>query len=213
MEKACKCRTVKVHSSSSKSATYVCKCGETRIEVPLTKKQNKEFMAGLAGFTKSSKKGGIHHLYHTFNDKLGIGQCPTTYPSNGYEFMCEIGKFAKKHPEIVECVVDDDAHAGSRIYLIPHKDNDSYWGTTCLYVPQCTGENPIRFFLYPEHLNELIAGLQAMKKQAAAFRGKKPKSSFDSLKPMTIQEAKKKAIKEIAKDVVKPKPKKAKSRR
>ena len=78
--------------------------------------------------------------------------------------MRKIEKFIKKNPDIIEVRCDDDVHAGSSLYLIPHENKKEYWGTTVLFVPQCTPDKNT-FFLYPEHLDNLIKELQEIQKR------------------------------------------------
>jgi hypothetical protein len=50
---------------------------------------------------------------------------------------------------------------------------DHYWGTTFLYVPQCTGEPPIEFFFYDNHAQSFLS---VMKKIAGKHRRKGDRS-------------------------------------
>lgn len=81
--------------------------------------------------------------------------------------MERIEKWAKKYPGDVRFVsCDDDYHASGMLVLIEHRARASYMGTTAVFVPQCTGEPPVRFFLYPRHTDRLIAALQKVRKAA-----------------------------------------------
>lgn len=104
-------------------------------------------------------KKHIHTVYHYVQDQLDKNKDKT-----GADLFDVLDKCIKKYPEIVEVRVDDDYHCGSSVYLIPHEDKYHLWGTTVLYIPQCTGEKPIRFFLYPSHLKGMIESLQIMAK-------------------------------------------------
>ena len=82
----------------------------------------------------------------------------------GYEAMCRAKKFTEKHPEILTVDCDDNWSASSDIFLIPHEGDKGYWGTTMLFMPQCTDEQNI-ICLYPGHLNSLIKSLQELQKR------------------------------------------------
>lgn len=88
----------------------------------------------------------------------------------GYELMKRVEKYVKTHPEILVAGVDDDYFASSDLVLIPHNDEETnrYFGTSVLYVPQCTGEDPVRFFLYPDHARNLVDALETLSK---TYRG------------------------------------------
>lgn len=82
----------------------------------------------------------------------------------GYKLMERVERWAKKQPkDFVRIVSVDDAYfSTSLLVLIEHKTDDSYMGTSVVFIPQCTGENPIRFFLYPEF--ELLKVLKEIEK-------------------------------------------------
>lgn len=42
-------------------------------------------------------------------------------------------------------------------------------GISVYYIPQCTGEKPIQFFLYPGHLRRLITTLQKLYRRMMKF--------------------------------------------
>lgn len=44
-----------------------------------------------------------------------------------------------------------------------------YMGTTAVVIPQCTGEKPLEFFLYPCDRDELIAALVSIRAAARPF--------------------------------------------
>ena len=77
----------------------------------------------------------------------------------GYDAMLRIERYAKLHPEIKVCRVDDDVFAGSILVLVPHPE----MGITVFFVPQCTNTQNA-FFLYPQDSKELIDTLVEMKK-------------------------------------------------
>lgn len=77
----------------------------------------------------------------------------------GYEAICKIEKYVKRHcPEIKIVRCDDGVHAGSDILLIPHPNH----GITVIFIPQCTLIQN-QFFLYKNHYSKLIGALKEMK--------------------------------------------------
>lgn len=154
-----------------------------------TKQQIKEAKAFMRKHKKemADPARNIHYAYHKLCDKfvgqkrvpgkphtfLGKKYYPTVdyWKLKGYALMKAMERFAKKYPDYVELVsCDDDYHAGSMIALIKHQKPNEYFGTTLLYIPQCTGEDPIRLFLYDGHRTQLI---NALKSIAKAKKGKK----------------------------------------
>jgi hypothetical protein len=181
-----------------------CKCGEES-ERPATKEEKAEYDLGdkRSSFIhrlswpvmkKLDPKGGgwrcprCQCLAGTKTGQCGV--CGTkekrTEKVEEYaglsclEAMKWMEKYAKRHPEIIACRVDDDNHCGSDLYLIPHYCDDGnlgadWMGVTVLYIPQCTGERPIRFFLYPQHHDGLLEALLEMKALRDAVLKKVPK--------------------------------------
>jgi hypothetical protein len=184
-QKKCRCRILYPLSSNIIEAKYRCRCGKSEHVVKLTKEEKKAFKKSFFSYS------GVNDLSHKLQKHINKSK-----EQVGYGLMGQIDKFIAKNPQIIECHVDDDYHAGSSIYLIPHEDQYKLWGVSCMYVPQCTGEKPIRFFLYPGHLNGLIEGLEKMAAIAKKHRyldkiwqNKKEPGCFDFLK--TISKPKK----------------------
>lgn len=145
-------------------------------------KVDKEMVKYLKGLGK--KDTDVHYVYHKFLNKFMTtkrGKFYTMKIKNkkgqivkkrfqsykdefkfiGYKLMIEAEKFAKLYPDYVQVVrCDDDWHAGSSLIIIQHKNKKDYMGTTIQYIPQCTGEQPIRFFLYDSHRTSLIKALK-----------------------------------------------------
>jgi hypothetical protein len=81
--------------------------------------------------------------------------------------MCRVARWAKKYPEDVRIVgVDDSYYSGSDLVLIEHRGKVGYHGTTVIFIAQCSGDPPVRFFLYPSHRDSLMAALMAIKQAA-----------------------------------------------
>jgi hypothetical protein len=109
----------------------------------------------------------IHKVYHAFSKKIG--------EEFGYDAMQIAERFAEKHPNAVKVIgVDDDHFSSSSLVLIAHEDPEDYFmGTSAVFIPQCAGGPPTKFFLYPGHVEELIEGLQHFKKMYETHQGKK----------------------------------------
>lgn len=57
---------------------------------------------------------------------------------------------------------DDTYFASSNLVLIEHASKTEYMGTTVVFIPQCTGEDPVEFFLYPGHRECLVKFLKSL---------------------------------------------------
>jgi len=189
--KLCNCRNLYASSVSSNEAMYRCRCGKTKHCVKLTSVQRKAF------HNKLFKKPEIHKLYHRY-----IALKNKAKQESNYDAMVLAEKFANKNPSVKIVGVDDDVHAGSDLVIIPHIDKYHLWGLSVEYIPQCTGESPIRFFLYPGHLKRLIETLQDYAKIARKLGDKKLQglwdkrpSAFDTL-PKRLEKRKIKDFKE-----------------
>jgi hypothetical protein len=90
----------------------------------------------------------------------------------GHELMKRVRKWAEKYPTVRICGCDDDHFCNSDLVIIPHERKRYYMGATVVFIPQCTGEQPIKFFLYPDHANRLIPALLEL--QRKAISKKKP---------------------------------------
>ena len=130
--------------------------------------------------------GGIHKLWHAFSDHMtkkfyqlgtraiwknnNIAQTKRKYRQwdarkiIGWDAICHANKFTKEHSDIITVRCDDSYHAGSDIFLIPHEGKKEYWGTTVMFIPQCCDEQGV-FFLYPEHLDDLVDALLKLQKK------------------------------------------------
>lgn len=93
--------------------------------------------------------------------------CSAFTEKNGYrwsgdQLIDRIEEWAKAWPEDVELAgCDDTCHAKSLLCLIAHRGvTGELEGTTVVFVPQCTGEGPTVFILWPEETKRLIGVLQ-----------------------------------------------------
>jgi len=100
----------------------------------------------------------IHRIYHQFQKRV--------LKYAGYEAMRAAERFAKSHPSVAIVRCDDDFHASSSLVLIPHEDEKEYFGTSVAFIPQCTGEKTIIFFLYDCHLDGLLTALRLVRKRS-----------------------------------------------
>ena len=125
----------------------------------------------VAAYTKETERRStaIHQLWHKFckqfKTKDGAWRHQDPYQlSLTVEALCGTKGWEGLH--VVRC--DDAVHAGSDLILVEHCDHKTgyYFGTTIVYVPQCTGEPPTEFFLYLSHLKQLLTVLQTIKKKS-----------------------------------------------
>lgn len=140
-----------------------CKCGQER-ERPATAKERRE---NAEMWRRSSE---IHKTWHALTRKF-YDQAKREWLLEPYELMCAIEKWAKRRPEIKIVGVDDSHFASSSLVLVPHALDDEYMGTTVLYIPQCSGEKPIEFFMYPSHRSQLLTALSEMEREHGLKKG------------------------------------------
>lgn len=173
------------------TVAFRCSCKEER-----SRKMTKEELHHLKddGTTLTSirvpRKFDVHYVWHKFvkafkkeidiqwneytskdkngkDKKVRFRTSNLVYKWSGFELAKRIEKWAKRWPNDIKIVGCDDAyHAGSDLVLIEHKAPVNYMGTTVLYIPQCTSEQPIEFFLYPYHRKELVRALQYIGEKA-----------------------------------------------
>ena len=106
----------------------------------------------------------IHSIWYDFC--LNFKNQDNKYILKGYDLMQTVENWAKRYPEdifIVNC--DDALHTNSMLVFIEHSNKANYMGTTVVYIPQCTDEEAIEFFLYPENKKYLISVLKKLGKK------------------------------------------------
>ena len=114
-----------------------------------------------------SLRPALHKVWHEFQRRFYTPKTPREYRWKGYDLMLRVEKWAEKYPEDVRIVrIDDAAFAGSILVLVEHRTPLKYMGTTAVCIPQCTGEDPLEFFLYPDDRDGLLKALLAI--QAAS---------------------------------------------
>lgn len=131
---------------------YRCKCGKEK-KRPLWKRERERSK-------REEKNATLTHRIARKVDKIREKHV------KGWPLMQALNAFARKNPKDVQVVgCDDSLFANSDLFLIDHKVPRAYMGTTVLFVPQCTGEDPISFFLYPNHVDALLKALKRVKKK------------------------------------------------
>lgn len=146
------------HASSVCGGNLTFRCDVQGCRAEKTRKATRKELA-LFGVTRTGfKDSGVHKVWHDFTSRFceNGGEWKVT----GYDLMGAVREWSKAYPDDVRLVgCDDDHHASSLLVLVEHKAEDYYMGTTVVFIPQCTGEDPIRFFLYPGHRFELFRTL------------------------------------------------------
>ena len=181
----CKKRCRYAHSRGDKFVVFRCadkKC-DYSVELTTSHGERRFLKAEFEEMLRGSS--AIHEVSHAFDMKfqktVKVGKpfkfCgkkvqpkKAVWRWKGYALMKRIEKYVEQHPEILVVGVDDDYFAGSSLVLVPHNDKKTgeYFGTSVIYVPQCTGEDPIRFFLYPGHARGLLEAFRTLGK---TYRG------------------------------------------
>lgn len=154
-----------VQSYSAKNISFVCKCGN-KINRNTTKSEEKFIRAEINKLFFNSKQ--LFKLWHKFVKVFT--KKDSAFPPVWDRDKLHNGakKWAKKYPDQIHIVgCDDSYHSSSELILFEHKSNEQYIGVTVLFVPQCSGESPIEFFLYPNASKNLIKTLQAIQKGIA----------------------------------------------
>jgi hypothetical protein len=117
-------------------------------------------------------KHNIHTIWHEFArrfKKCEKGQ--DRYRYVGYDLMGRVEKWAEKYPKDVRiAAIDDSYFASSYLVLIEHRTKRSYMGTTAVVIPQCSGEDPLEFFMYPGHQKSLLGALTSIATASKAPR-------------------------------------------
>lgn len=168
--------------ANSKEITFKCTtCGDQKSR-PITAKERK--VTGMDELF--DRKLSIHRVWHAFSKKFMKGG---SFKLKGYDLMKAVEKWAKKYPRDVRTVgIDDGDFCNSDLVLVDHKTKDQYMGVTAVVIPQCTGEDPLCFFMYPSHQAGLLKALVALEKAAKPVkkrqsqREKARRKEFDKLR-------------------------------
>jgi hypothetical protein len=96
--------------------------------------------------------------------------------------MSKFSELQEKYPEHVHIAgIDDDHFCGSDLVLVEHRSEKYYWGTTAIVIPQCTGEAPLRFFMYPGHMQNVLESFAKIQRHGLP-------SSFDHNYPGVFED-------------------------
>jgi len=121
--------------------------------------------AELLEWPESGSDDDVHKVWHELVREL------TTEDGDAFNFDLipdwegKLDQLSEKYPDHIQHIsCDDSHHCSSDLIMIEHAtmpkaDRPKYMGTTVLYIPQCTGEQPIQFFLYPGHKMALMKAL------------------------------------------------------
>jgi len=170
--------------------TFVCltcdKCKE-HSERPATEPERKKIHADKVLFERRQKL--MHKAWRPVQklwediEKSGVGWPRGDSETAGGKDKLAAGmeRLAKRFPEhIHNARVDDDYHASSDLWFISHFYDDEkvgrgYWGTSVVYIGQCSDDPPVRFFLYPDsHMKYVLATATKLHKKARALnKGKR----------------------------------------
>ena len=117
-------------------------------------------------FPKLFPKNGanIHLVWHDFYSNFMISDI--SWKFKGIKMIRKVEVWAKKWKNDVKIIKCDDAlYTSSILVLIKHRGlkTGKYHGTSIIFIPQCTGENPTVFFLYPRNHDNLISVLSKIK--------------------------------------------------
>jgi len=147
------------------TAGFSCRCG-ARENRKMTKSEHRQAKAYLADTWKHASK--VNSLYHAVRSLLSSED--GNWKLKGYAAICKMDKFVKKHPAILEFGVDDSCATSSSVYIIPHCMAGDFSSVSLLYIPQCSGEDPIFLHMYPENISDVIKVLQSAKRAGQAVK-------------------------------------------
>lgn len=145
---------------------------------------------GRAKFNKEHKKifsGTMHKKAHALQKLLKknvpTGQYftwPTTKPNGlpgkprkvketreewrftGWDAIRKAEAWVDRTRGVYNVGLDDDMATSSALIVVPHEDRKTYHGATFMFIPQCTGEKPIRFFMYDHSVVQLMKVLKKL---------------------------------------------------
>ncbi len=169
-------RQVSTRGGGKLGMTFIgedCRCGY-RQERPATPAECKKVKEDWARNLLRSKLmfkvwRKVQALMKTCQTEMKEATVYQRYPKD--HLSIALAKLRKKFPEHIEHVrVDDDSHCGSDLFLIKKWYDDprvgkGFWGTSVIYIAQCTNEAPIIFFMYPGHMTNLREALTRIHKQ------------------------------------------------
>lgn len=142
---------------------FRCKKCEERIERKATAGERKFYATFVMRL--ENKAPHTHTVWHDFVKCFKTKD--NVYRWIGYPLMERVEKWAEKYPGDVRVVgIDDSFFSTSDLVLVEHRTDRTYTGTTAVVIPQCSGEAPIEFFLYPRHRTGLLGALLSIARAA-----------------------------------------------
>lgn len=161
----------RVSLQKNRQISFFCKKCKKNVERVMTAREYDLFrQVDQAGDVANS---AIHNLWHTFS-KIFRDREDSKWKWSGWDMMVRVKKLLpSKLKGVITLRCDDSVHANSDLLLIPHATYwkgrlDYYWGTTVVYIPQCSGEQPISFFFYGSHLKRIVPMLTKISKLHAS---------------------------------------------
>lgn len=158
--------------------TFICErcaCGVTR-ERPATKEECRKISDDWKRNERRQKL--MHVAWRPVQKVLKDFGSPTDQETKG-KLSAKLERLMEKYPDYIRYSnVDDDYHTGSDIFFVSHKYDDKvlgtgYWGTTVIYIAQCSPDPPVSFFCYPGHMSTLRKNVETLDSEARKMnRGK-----------------------------------------
>lgn len=138
--------------------TFRCSC-KAQFERAMTKVEQRFYSSNFDSLKRPPREKDVHAVWHDFVRRFRPGD-DRKWKDVGYSLMEKVRRWASKYPDDVRLShVDDEFFSNSMFILVEHQAEAQYMGTSVVYIPQCTGENPIVFFLYPGDRKQLISEL------------------------------------------------------
>jgi hypothetical protein len=166
--------------AGAKGKTFIlerCECEKER-ERPATEEERKKISDDWKRNERRQKL--MHVAWRPVQKVLKDFGSPTDQETKG-KLAAKLERLMEKYPDYIRYSrVDDSYHCGSDIFFVSHKYDDKvlgsgYWGTTIIYIAQCSPDPPVEFFCYPGgHMPMLRANVDLIDKEARRMnRGKK----------------------------------------
>ncbi|KKM23341.1 hypothetical protein LCGC14_1616120 [marine sediment metagenome] len=166
-----------LHSSSGRDFGYrVGEAGEVQHVTDPTAEQLellREYME-LSIQLDPDDDHNIHRVWHDFCERF-MDYAWNNFKMRGCEMLDAVREWARQYPDdVVRVRVDDGAHCGSELICIMHKCRYKFMGMSVVLIPQCTGEPPTQFFLYPDHVEGLLDVLTRFRTEELRDRSGSP---------------------------------------
>lgn len=158
-----RCR-YKLGGYSSNSASLRCSVCDNREERDLTDVGHKVASRSLQEMIDDN---AVHETWWAFQKKF-MPNRKRGWRWSGYDLMKRVADWAEGRADVHIVACDDDWFCSSSLVVIEHSAPRKWMGLTVVYIPQCTGEQPISFFLYPNHATTLVKLLKTLNARASA---------------------------------------------